>query len=232
MSSGIIKPKVLDLTSLSYSKPAYNYDTSELIRNAETQLYGHKVEFDSMVGIGLSGLLVLPLLARHFKVPFFACRKGEESHHNNNLPEGGGRIGQRWLMVDDGKVTGATITKVRGIISRVAQRYDFDTEYVGCYSYNGYINSPGFFEGPEEYAMPTSLQQFEIDGVVHYVPSDMFYRIRTILEKHFEENPSTAVSATMDYFRKVNFRGWDESLVAEVVASIYGSTVDGTQYYC
>src|SRR3954471_24570942 len=75
MSSGVVTSKILDLTGFSYSKPAYQYCTEELIENAETQLYGHNVDFDSMVGIGLSGILVLPLLARHFNVPFFACRR-------------------------------------------------------------------------------------------------------------------------------------------------------------
>jgi hypothetical protein len=223
MSSGIISPNILDLTSFSYSRPAYASDVSELLINAETQLHGFNVQFDSMVGIGLSGLLVLPLLARHFDVPFFACRKGEESHHNSNLPEGGGRIGKRWLMIDDGKVTGATIAKVRTIVDTVAERFAFSTEYVGCYSYNSYSNSPGFFEGPGENDYPQSLQRFRVDGTYQYVPSDMFYRIKTITEKHFEEDPTDFYSATMEYFRKVNFRGWDEKLVAEVINYVSGS---------
>lgn len=212
MNSGIIKPTVLDLTNHSYSRPAYAYSTDELIDNAETQLYGHDVKFDSMVGIGLSGLLVLPLLARHFDVPFFACRKGEEIHHNSELPEGGGRIGKRWILIDDAKVTGNTIKRVRGIIADVVQRYNFDTEYVGTYSYNSYCNTPGSFEGPEDNAQPHSVKAIKVDGITEYVDSDMYYRIESVMSVMLSQYPEMALSRTIAHFAndyKYATYGWD-----------------------
>jgi len=221
MSSGVVTSKILDLTGFSYSKPAYQYSTEELIENAETQLYGHKVEFDSMVGIGLSGILVLPLLARHFNVPFFACRKGEETHHNSELPEGGGRIGKRWILIDDAKVTGSTIANVRSIIKTVTDRFNFDATYVGTYSYNCYDNTPGSFEGPEDHAQPTSMRRIYVDGVVDYVPSDMYYRVNSIMEVMSNRSSVYAVDLTMKHFEpKLELYGWSRSKIFDVARFI------------
>lgn len=225
MSSGIINPAILDLTRHSYSKPAFAYDTASLIEDAETQLIGQNVDFDSMVGIGLSGLLVLPVLARHFNVPFFACRKGEESHHNRELPEGGGRIGRKWILIDDAIVTGSTIKKVQSIIETVANRYNFETEFMGTYFYQHFSAEFGSFKSPEEYSDPRSVSKIEIDGEAAYVSSYMFKAVSDVMQAKALDRRETAVTETLNHFRRKNFNGWDVETMINIVHYV-DSTLD------
>jgi len=208
---------ILDLTNLSYSRSAYDVDPAELIANAETQLYGHRVDFDSMVGVGLSGLLVLPLLARHFDVPFFGCRKRNEPSHNSLLPQGGGRIGQKWILIDDAKVTGNTVAKVQRTISLVTRKHNFKTTYKGAYFYNSYANTPGAFQGPEDDAKQSSLQRYTDDaGNVKYIPSDMYFRIKSVFDVYAPDR-TCVVDKTMEHFRRTDYRGWGHDQVLKIV---------------
>lgn len=98
------------------------------------------VEFDTMVGTGLSGTLVVPTLARAFGTYWAIVRK-EHSPHTSNLIEG--EIGQKWLFVDDLICSGETRRRVKDVISGLKVRnpedyYDvhpIQTEYVGSYLY-------------------------------------------------------------------------------------------------
>jgi len=86
------------------------------------------VEYDTMVGTGLSGGLVIPILSKEFSTYFAIIRK-EYSSHTNQLFQG--NIGQRWIFVDDFVNTGATRNKVTDAVS------DFcpETVFVGTYEY-------------------------------------------------------------------------------------------------
>lgn len=110
-----------------------------------------EVKFDTMVGTGLSGTLVVPTLARAFGTYWAIVRK-ENSPHANGLIEG--EIGQKWLFVDDFICSGATLERVRDVIKRTLatnRQYDpimdlwvpFVSEYVGTYQYErGYYRAP------------------------------------------------------------------------------------------
>lgn len=100
------------------------------------------VEFDTMVGTGLSGTLVVPTLARAFGTYWAIVRK-ENSPHSSYLIEG--EIGHKWLFVDDIIDSGSTLKRVKEAIADEVDRYngryyrghsdDFVTEYVGTYQY-------------------------------------------------------------------------------------------------
>src|SRR6266403_6308817 len=68
------------------------------------------VEFDTMVGTGLSGTLVVPTLARAFGTKWAIIRK-EAAPHTSVMIEG--EIGHKWLFVDDFISSGRTLERVR-----------------------------------------------------------------------------------------------------------------------
>lgn len=125
----------------SLRMPSYLFnafdDTASLVRNAESRLYG--VDFDTMIGTGLSGALVIPVLARAMGKKFAIVRKPFDSAHSRNVFEG--EIGHRWIFVDDFIASGATRARVRKAIEEYVNRYNtwnsdnFHTEYIGTYTY-------------------------------------------------------------------------------------------------
>lgn len=69
------------------------------------------IDFDTMVGTGFSGGIVIPALALSMRKKFVLIRKErDDSHH------GGGRLvgelGERWIFVDDFVSSGRTRTRV------------------------------------------------------------------------------------------------------------------------
>ncbi len=96
-----------------------------------------EVEYDTMVGTGLSGTLVVPTLARALG-KYWAIVRKEVSVHASGLIEG--EIGQSWLFVDDFISSGETFRRVRNVIYdlKVYDGYDrvsFQTKCVGSYEY-------------------------------------------------------------------------------------------------
>ena len=166
----------------SYFDQAFG-DVDSLIENAETQLIGLDIKFDSMVGIGLSGLLVLPILARHFDVPFLALRKPNVESHDTDMwggtnfvgQFGRGTIGKRWILVDDFVSTGTTMrnaeTRVKAGIK--AENPDFRTKFVGCYCYgSNYGESYGKFVYPN--LERGYVVKIDVDGEPYYVNGEIF----------------------------------------------------------
>jgi orotate phosphoribosyltransferase len=100
-----------------------------------------KIDYDTLVGTGMSGSLVVPYLAMRLKINWAVVRKNGESSHGNS--EVGGRIGRRWLFVDDFISTGRTHSRVRAAIVEAvnrANRYSeelvaFATVHVGSFEY-------------------------------------------------------------------------------------------------
>lgn len=77
--------------------------------------------FDTFIGTGLSGALVVPLLGRTFDINWAIVRKPEESSHAMYTVEG--RIGQQWVFVDDLISRGTTLTRVQNAVSETSKRY-------------------------------------------------------------------------------------------------------------
>ena len=106
------------------------------------------VDFDTLVGTGLSSAVVIPALALRMGKRFVLIRKeGDDSHH------GGGRLlgnlGSRWIFVDDFVSSGHTRNRVMQKIADVngtlqvgwdyrvnaVMRTTIETEHVGDYLY-------------------------------------------------------------------------------------------------
>lgn len=113
----------------SYSK-GFISDVESLVEEARSAL--ENVDFDTMAGRGLSGSLIIPVLARELGKHFFIVRKTEESSHTDALGEG--RMGRRWVFVDDFVSSGATRNAVRETVDEFC-RNRWSTEFIGSYLY-------------------------------------------------------------------------------------------------
>jgi len=106
-------------------------DLPGVIDEAKEALKG--IDFDTLVGTGFSGGIVIPALALAMNKNFVLVRKeNDDSHH------GGGRLvgqlGQRWIFVDDFVVSGKTRARV---IEKVGGACKFQAvTMVGQYMYN------------------------------------------------------------------------------------------------
>lgn len=92
------------------------------------------VDFDTLVGTGFSGGLVIPSLALAMGKKFVLIRKeSDDSHH------GGGRLlgqlGQKWIFVDDFISSGYTRSRVVGKINEALSILGGSSEFVGQYMY-------------------------------------------------------------------------------------------------
>lgn len=91
-------------------------------------------EFDTIVGIGLSGTLLIEHLAMSLKCNWLALRKRNDGSHSTKLGEG--KIGHKWLFVDDFIGSGQTLQNVCLIMEDLCDDYEIKTEWVGCFLYN------------------------------------------------------------------------------------------------
>jgi len=108
------------------------YDLPGVIDEAREELAG--VEFDTIVGTGFSGGVVVPALAMALGVNFVLIRKeDDDSHHGPGRLIG--ELGDKWVFVDDFVSSGRTKRRVVEKIEAAAIVEDQSTEYVGDYLY-------------------------------------------------------------------------------------------------
>ncbi len=92
------------------------------------------LDFDTIVGTGFSGGVVIPALAMALGVNYVLIRKDtDDSHHGAGRMLG--TLGKRWLFVDDFTSSGSTRRRVLEKIEDVLDGRDFDSTYVGDYLY-------------------------------------------------------------------------------------------------
>jgi hypothetical protein len=116
----------LDLTSgymgRAWTPQAIGRDAERLLKD---------VDYDTLVGTGLSGALVVPYLARRLGKRALIIRKPGEGSHSSIKAEG--TLGHRWIFVDDFISTGDTFFRVLSTIKDIVRAYadEFETEHVG-----------------------------------------------------------------------------------------------------
>jgi orotate phosphoribosyltransferase len=140
-----------------YLRPAFRPE--RVAEQVRTEVPGD-VDYDTLVGIGLSGSLVVPRVATILGKHWALIRKtGENSHSWAGFE---GEIGSRWLFLDDLISTGSSLAKVRTKIDQLAAEYNSPTTYVGAYLYssetggqNGWV-PPGEEKGQYLYTRRTS----------------------------------------------------------------------------
>lgn len=107
----------------------------DLVPNARLLLNG--IEFDTMIGTGVSGTSVAPVLARALGVGFCIVRKDSDWKNSHSSAKVEGYLGRRWLFVDDLISMGNTLSRVLVAIESIPT---WRTEFVGAYLYG---TSPG-----------------------------------------------------------------------------------------
>lgn len=122
------------------------FNLAEVIEDAQKHLAD--VDFDTIVGIGFSGGIVIPSLALAMGKKFVLIRKEtDDSHHGKGRLLG--QLGARWIFVDDFVSSGRTRRRVIDKVEDAAEETCTNTEMVGQYMYMNryYANS---FETPKE----------------------------------------------------------------------------------
>lgn len=108
------------------------FDLAEVIDTAKERLAD--VEFDTMVGTGFSGGVVIPALALAMGKKFTLIRKEtDDSHHGKGQLLG--ELGARWIFVDDFVSSGSTRKRVIEKIDKAAETYSVITTMAGQYMY-------------------------------------------------------------------------------------------------
>ena len=94
------------------------------------------LQFDTLVGTGFSGALVVPTLGRAIHKDYLLVRKpGDSHHHGSAIAEGNYNDSGKWLFVDDGIGTGKTYTRVRHAVNKLSRQAGLPDEFVGAYLY-------------------------------------------------------------------------------------------------
>lgn len=71
------------------------------------------VEYDTIVGTGSSGTLIVPIVARALGKHYLIIRKKEEAQSSHSGVEFIGNLGKRWIFLDDFCSSGQTFRRVR-----------------------------------------------------------------------------------------------------------------------
>ena len=120
-----------------------------------------EVDFDTIVGTGFSGGVVIPFLAAAMGKDFVLIRKeDDDSHHGPGKLLG--TLGQRWIFVDDFVSSGATQKRVLAKVEEAAapstefwgDKTDLQTTYVGTYTYVNFDKKGWRPNGVEQPAEP------------------------------------------------------------------------------
>lgn len=108
------------------------------------------VDFDTLVGTGFSGGIVIPSLALALGKKFILIRKEtDDSHHGHGRLLGD--LGEKWIFVDDFVSSGKTRDRVISKINEAASLWKAETKLVGQYMYINHSEGGPQFE-PERAA--------------------------------------------------------------------------------
>lgn len=92
-------------------------------------------DFDTMVGSGLSGTLLVPRLADVFECHWLIVRKPQDVERSHAHQPAEGNLGRRWLFVDDFISGGLTVKRCIETIGDLSREFAQPTECVGAYLY-------------------------------------------------------------------------------------------------
>jgi hypothetical protein len=125
---------------ITYLERAFD-NPAVIVTDAMHALNG--VQFDTLIGTGLSGCLVVPTLARALGRHFAIVRKPNDGAHSPSCIAG--EVGSKWLFVDEQICSGTTFRRVHDVMSRLP------CEFVGSFIYGWSDWESGFFLPPDSY---------------------------------------------------------------------------------
>lgn len=127
----------------SYLSPIFR-DPALVTRDAARELAN--VDFDTIIGSGISGALAVQMLAKELGVHYAIVRKPNDGTHSMNIVEG--RIGRRWVFVDDLIASGKTLRRVIDSMNDHCRHRNWETKRIGSYLYNDRrFYAPGDYPG-------------------------------------------------------------------------------------
>lgn len=129
----------LDLTCGSYIDTAFN--TRAVLHRARVAL--DAIEYDTLVGRGVSGVVPLALLANEFDKKFAIVRKTDEDSHSSMEVEG--YVGRRWVFVDDFIRFGTTLTVTKRAIDSQCETFKWNSVLVGAFLYDSKYEPVNWF---------------------------------------------------------------------------------------
>lgn len=113
------------------------FSLPDVLETAQERLAG--VDFDTLVGTGFSGGVVIPALALAMGKKFVLIRKEtDDSHHGRGRLLG--QLGEKWIFVDDFVSSGTTRKRVIEKVAKSAKVAAHQTQMVGEYMYIDYSN--------------------------------------------------------------------------------------------
>lgn len=102
-------------------------------------------DFDTLVGTGVSGAVIVPTLARLLGVDFAIVRKENDGTHGWNKIEG--VMGKKWLFVDDLVSSGTTVRRVQKLVTELFPK----SVAMGAYLYHSKEFNPAHDMDRETY---------------------------------------------------------------------------------
>jgi adenine/guanine phosphoribosyltransferase-like PRPP-binding protein len=110
-------------------------DLMELASRTAKNILKLDIQFETIVGTGMSGGVIIPTLAILLDKSFLLIRKPNTDSHSDS--DGVGFIGESWIFVDDFMVTGQTLDRVYNKIERLAKSAWLPVpELMGAYFYS------------------------------------------------------------------------------------------------
>lgn len=196
----------------------------------------HGVKYDTIVGRGSSGMLIVPVVARALRKKWFVVRKEEEVATSHSGQQFLGDLGRRWIFLDDFVSSGKTFQKTReGVRDAVkaasAPRYEwydekgeyipqgrpvhieFDTELVGYFEYEKRMNNDGWHLWNEQ-ACP---------GYTDYIRDTPYWKAEQKREEELRRQEVQAMS--------VNRQRYDVN-IGEAIKADKGSQCPYGNPYC
>jgi hypothetical protein len=123
----------LPLGTVTYDSRYYGdylfYDPKRIIQSYNARV-ASLPKHDTLIGTGLSGSLAVALIGHAHEKLFAVLRKEDAHSHSSRIFEG--RIGTRWLFVDDFVSSGKT---KRRVLEKMKYHHP-DVEYVGTWTYS------------------------------------------------------------------------------------------------
>lgn len=158
------------------------------------------VDFDTVVGTGMSGTIAAIKLAKMMGKRYLAVRKPNDGSHSSQPAEGS--LGKRWIFVDDLISSGATFARVWNKI----ESFDFDTEFVGAFLYGS----------ADDWYEPDWMLAAEMSEAGYKCPAyqEVIDRIKGRYEELVEELPQVELTdvASWDVALKTSQSMLDEML--------------------
>lgn len=125
-------PTTLDL-STDYLKRGVTSPGAivELVLRLKTQ---NNLTFDTILGTGMSGAIIVPLVGRALELNWGLVRKPSENDHSSNPIEG--TLGERWLFLDDLVSSGTTRMRVMETVKHVCKIHGHTSKFEGTITYD------------------------------------------------------------------------------------------------